>query len=88
MPRDWKGPFNRRLQVRASEHGKKMAAERWRLDKEHRDKLSLLNPIQYPGKILRRIIVIDNEVNVKEAIMYDTDSMREARRKLKQVLYK
>jgi hypothetical protein len=71
---------------RATEHGKKMATERWRLDRERRNKLAAMEPINYPGRIVRRIIVITNEVEVREAILYDTDSWREARRKLNRVM--
>ena len=37
-------------------------------------------------KIIRRIIVIDGETDVREAVFYDTDSLRDARRKLRDVL--
>lgn len=29
MPRDWKGPYSRRLAIRASERGRRMANIRW-----------------------------------------------------------
>lgn len=63
-----------------------MARERWRRENERRERLAAMNPIQYPGRIVRRIIVITNECEAKEAIFYDTDSHRDARRKLNRVL--
>ena len=39
-----------------------------------------------PAKIVRRIIVIDGETTVREECFYDTDSYRDARRKLADVL--
>lgn len=63
-----------------------MAAERWRRDRQRRDKLASMNPLQYPGRIVRRVIVITNEIEVREVVLYDTDSYRDARRKLKQVM--
>ena len=70
----------------ASERGKRMAKERWRRDRERRDKLAAMNPIQYPGRIVRRIIVIDHETQVREAIIYDNDSIRDAHRKMSAVV--
>ena len=67
-------------QVRLAKAG---AAERWRRDRDRREKLAALSPIQYPGRIIRRIIVIEREVEVHETIIYDTDSIRDARRKLR-----
>lgn len=46
MPRDWKGPFNRRLQMRASERGRRMANRRWELDRERRNKLAALTAVR------------------------------------------
>jgi hypothetical protein len=43
-------------------------------------------PERMPAKIIRRIIVIDRETEVREVVMYDTDSLRDARRKLRRVL--
>ena len=78
--------YIRECSRRASERGKRMAAERWRRDREQRDLWASIAPERMPAKIVRRIIVIDSEVIVREAVMYDTDSMRDARRKLRQVL--
>lgn len=77
--------YSRQMDLAASARGKRMAAERWQRDRERRDKLAALNPLQYPGLIVRRIIVIEHEITVREAIFYDIDSDREARRKFKEV---
>jgi hypothetical protein len=61
------------------------AAEKWRRDRERRDKLAALSPLQHPGKIVLRVVVIRHESTVKEAIVFDTDSVRDCRRKLREV---
>ena len=63
-----------------------MAAERWRRDKAQRELWASVAPERMPAKIIRRIIVIDGETDVREAVFYDTDSLRDARRKLRDVL--
>ncbi len=70
----------------ARERGRKMAAARWRIDRQRRDHLAALSPESYPGRILRRIVVIDDERTIREVILRESDSDREARRKLKWVL--
>ena len=40
MHRDWKGPFNRRLQKSRSERGRRMANARWQRDRERRTALA------------------------------------------------
>lgn len=86
MPRNWKGPFIRRLQVRSSERGRRMAERRWRLDRERRERLASLTAEQYPSRIIRRIVVIDEERTVREAVIWSFDSDRSARRKLRDVM--
>ena len=70
----------------ARARGRKMARARWRLDRQRRDQLAALSPERYPGRILRRIVVIDDERTVREVILRESDSDREARRKIKWVL--
>ena len=70
----------------ARERGRKMAAARWRIDRMRRDQLAALSPERYPGRILRRIVVIEEERTVREVILRESDSEREARRKIKWVL--
>lgn len=86
MRSDWKGPFSRRLQKAASERGRRMANQRWRLDQERRNRLAVLTAEQHPAKIVRRIVVIDNETTVKEAVIWSFDSGRSRKRKEKEVL--
>jgi hypothetical protein len=86
MPRDWKGPFSRRLQRRASERGRIMAKRRWELERERRNRLGVLSPEQCPNAIVRRIVVIDNETTVREVVIWSFDSFRSAKRKERSVL--
>lgn len=55
----------------ARERGKRMAAVRWRKDRERRAALEAAekrNPLRAVGKIVRRVVVIDHESVVKEII--------------------
>jgi len=54
-----------------------MANARWKLDRERRDKLATLTAEQYPTKIARRIIVIDDERIVRETVIWSFMSGRE-----------
>ena len=62
--------------------GRAGAAERWRLDGIRRDALAAADPVKFTGKIVRRVIVIENESTVREVAVYDFDSCREARRRI------
>jgi hypothetical protein len=86
MLSDWKGPFKRRLQRERSERGRRMARRRWDLDREERNRLAKVTAEQYPNRIVRRVIVIDDERDAREAVIFQWDSAREAKRKLRQVL--
>jgi len=70
----------------ASERGRRMAARRWELDRERRSRMAALDPLAFSDRIVRRIVVIFRETTVKEAVFLSTDSLREARRKLREVL--
>lgn len=48
--------------------------------------MAALTAEEYPNRIVRRIVVIDNETTVREAVIWFWDSDREARRKLRAVL--
>lgn len=85
MPRDWKGPFSRRLQVRASELGKRMANRRWELYRQRRDRLAAITADQFPDRIVKRIVIITNETDVREIVYRAWDSPRECKRKDRQV---
>ena len=71
---------------RASERARAMARERWRRDRERRAMLAALQPEQAPNHIIRRIVVIDRERIVRECVLWSWDSLRECRRKARQVL--
>ena len=86
MPRDWKGPFQRRLQALATERGRRMANRRWELDRQRREKIAVLTAEQFPSQIVRRIVVIINERVVREATIWSFDSASSANRKIKAVL--
>lgn len=86
MPYDWKSPYSRRLAKAASARGKRMARARWARDRERRDKLAALTAEQCPSKIVRRVVVIENESTVKEAVIFSFDSRRSAAAKLRKVL--
>jgi hypothetical protein len=63
-----------------------MAKRRWELDRQRREKLAALTAKQYPNRIVRRIVVVDQEKLVREAVIWEWDSRREAARKLRAVL--
>jgi alkyl hydroperoxide reductase subunit AhpC len=63
-----------------------MAAVRWAKDRERRKRMAERIESHWPGPIIRRIVVIDRESTVREAVIYETDSERDARRKLRSVL--
>lgn len=81
MHGDWKGPYQRRLAKKASERGRRMANARWRKDRREREKLAVLTAEQFPRRIVRRIIVIDDERTVREATFWDWESGRDWKRK-------
>lgn len=81
MQRDWKGPYQRRLAIKASERGKRLANIRWQRDRERREKLAELTAEQNPTKIEGRIVAIRGEQTVKEFVLWSFDSWREKRRK-------
>lgn len=60
---------------------------RWELDRARRNALAAKDPINTGLVIRRRIIVIDNEITAREAVIYETDSVREARRKERHALH-
>ena len=78
--------YIRRKVKAAREQGRRMANRRWELDRQRRASLAALTVEQYPNQIVRRVVVIDNETTVRECVMRTWDSVRECRRKLRQVL--
>lgn len=63
-----------------------MARRRWELDRERRIKLAELSAEQHPNSIVRRVVVIDNETTVREAVVFNFDTPAQARRKVNRVL--
>jgi hypothetical protein len=63
-----------------------MARIRWDKDRARRRRLANLPPEVLPSQIIRRVIVIDRERTVREAIIRSWDSVGEARRKVQAVL--
>lgn len=63
-----------------------MARTRWDRNRQRRARWAALPPEALASPILRRIVVIDREIAVREAIIFAGDSAREARRKLRDVL--
>ncbi|MDE2104244.1 MAG: hypothetical protein KGL39_43810 [Patescibacteria group bacterium] len=79
--------YIRRKVKAASERGRRMANARWEKERKERDKMALLTAEQCPSRIVRRIVVIDNEATVREATFWSFESRRSWRRKLRLVLY-
>jgi hypothetical protein len=63
-----------------------MANARWKMERKRQDELSAKDPVFTGLKIARRIIVIDFEQSVREAVIYECDSARSARAKIKSIL--
>jgi hypothetical protein len=70
----------------ASERARAKARRRWELDRQRRERLAATDPIFAGLQIVRRIVVIDHERTVREAVIYAGDSLREARRKQRAIL--
>jgi len=70
---------------RASERGRLMANQRWKLDRERRAALAALDttdPLRAPGQIVRRIIIIEADQVAHELIIRDYHSTRAINRLL------
>ena len=59
---------------------------RWDADRLRRDALAVADPTKFTGRIVKRVIVIENETTVKEAAIYDFDSYREGQRRVQRLL--
>jgi hypothetical protein len=70
---------------RASEIARKRANIRWQRDRDMREKMAALDPIKFEGRIIKRIVVIENEATAKEICFYDFDRYSDRKRKLNQV---
>lgn len=71
---------------RKSEIARIRAKRRWELDRQRRASLAAKDPAFTDLAIIRRIIVIDHESSVKEAVIYSTDSRRAAANKIRRAL--
>lgn len=78
--------YQTRRRKAASERGRRMAEKRWQNEDRRREQLAGMDPVKFPGAIMRRIVVIEREQVVREAVIYEFDSAREVRRKLRRVL--
>lgn len=63
-----------------------MARIRWGLDRARRERLAALPAEAFSNLIVRRIIVIDREREVREAIIRSWDSRSDSAQKLRNVL--
>jgi hypothetical protein len=86
MHTEYKSPYQRRLAIAASERGRRMARRRWDIERHRRAALGALTADRYPSRIVRRIVVIDNETDVREATFWNWESARHQKRKLKEIL--
>ena len=86
MHGDWKGPFQRRLQKARSDRGRRLANLRWAKDRAERERLAALTAEHFPRRIVRRIVVIDNERDVREVTLWNWESARAWKRKERKVL--
>lgn len=66
--------------------GRLMTATRWAWERERRRRMAELTPERRPGRIVRRVIVIDDERTVREAVLWADDSPAVVRGKLREVL--
>ena len=63
-----------------------MASARWAKDRERRNQLAALSAELCMDRIVRRIVVIDHERDVREVVIRAWDSEREWRRKERKIL--
>lgn len=64
-----------------------MAAARWKKDREFRSALeaeALKDPTRATGRIVRRVVIIDDEARVREIVRRDYHTERDWRRMKKQ----
>lgn len=85
MPRDWKGPYQRKLKRASTERGKKAANVRWERERSRRDKLARTDPVRVEGKIVERWVRIIGESEVRERTVYEFDTATDWRRKKREL---
>jgi len=69
----------------ASVKARERANARWTKDRAMRDRLAAMEPSRFLGRIVRRVIVIDNETTAREIVLYDFDNYTDRKRKMKTV---
>ena len=69
----------------ASRRGRRMAKIRWDRDRERRAVIAAMEPMKFPGRIIKRIVVIEREVAAREIVFYEFDRYSDRKRKLQQV---
>jgi len=85
MPRDWKGPYRKRLAKQASERGKRMANARWDRERERLARLDTLDPVRVGGRVVERLIRVIDERWVVERSFYEFDRPCDWQRKRKEL---
>ena len=63
-----------------------MAKRRWELDRKRRDRLAALEPEHAINRIVKRIVIITGETEVREVVYYTWDRPSDWRRKDRLVL--
>jgi len=69
----------------ASERGRRRANARWDKDRAMRAVITESDPMKFEGRIVKRIVVIEQETKVREVVFYDFDRYNDRRRKLRAV---
>jgi hypothetical protein len=85
MRHNW---FSVKKKKAASLKARFRAQKRWAKDREHREWLNTIDPIRFGGRIVRRIVVIDNESTVRERTFFQFDRACDWKRKLREILGK
>ncbi len=71
---------------RRSEIARIRANRRWEMERQRQAEIAAKDPAFTGLKVIRRVVVIDNEQAVREATIYNVDSRRSACRKINRVL--
>lgn len=73
---------------RIRENAKRAAILRWERERAKQQERAEVDPVFMGLRIVRRIVVIDDESRVREAVFYAGDSDRSARKKQLNILRK
>ena len=69
----------------ARERGRRLANIRWDKERAMRDRIAAIEPANFCGEIVRRVVVIDREKTAREIVFYTFDTYSDRRRKLRDV---